>query len=120
MTNDKFWFTLFHEIGHILLHGKKYISIENISYADQDKEKEIEADNFAIKTTFSIEQEEEVLNAGPLDSTKILSFARKFNTHPALIIGRFHKKGLLHYSEGRAFIESIDLEENNGNNECIK
>jgi HTH-type transcriptional regulator/antitoxin HigA len=109
-TNDKFWFTLFHEIGHILLHGKKYISIENINYDDQDQEKEIEADNFAIKTTFSIEEEEEVLNAAPLDSSDILNFAKKFNTHPALIIGRFHKKRLLHYSVGREFIESIDLE----------
>lgn len=114
-TNDKFWFTLFHEIGHILLHGKKYISIENINYDDQDQEKEMEADNFAIKNTFSLDQEEEVLNAAPLDASDIVKFAKKFNTHPALIIGRFHKKELLHYSVGREFIESINFEENNGN-----
>jgi len=27
--NDRFWFTFFHEAGHILLHGRKYISLEN-------------------------------------------------------------------------------------------
>ena len=112
-TNDKFWFTLFHEIGHILLHGKKYISLENIKYDNQDLEKEREADNFAIQTTFSIEQEEEVLKNTPLSSSDILKFAQKFNTHPALIIGRFQKKELIHYSEGREFIESIDLDEPN-------
>lgn len=42
-----FWNTLFHEIGHILLHGKKNIFIENVNYGDKDPEKEKEADEFA-------------------------------------------------------------------------
>lgn len=113
-TNDKFWFTFFHEIGHILLHGKKYISIENISYDEQSQEKEREADDFAIKHTFSAEQEAEVLKAAPLEASDIVAFAKKFNTHPALIIGRFHKKGFMHYSEGRAFMASIELDEGDG------
>lgn len=111
-TNDKFWFTLFHEIGHLLLHGKKYISIENISYHDQDNEKEREADSFAVKNTFSLSQEQEVIEALPLKGTDILRFAEKFETHPALIIGRLHRKGLLPYSVGREFMRPVHLEEN--------
>lgn len=42
-----FWYTLFHEIGHILLHGKKDIFIENVNYGDKDPEKEKEANAFA-------------------------------------------------------------------------
>lgn len=42
-----FWNTLFHEIGHILLHGKKDIFMENVNYGDKDPEKEKEADEFA-------------------------------------------------------------------------
>lgn len=45
-TSD-FWQTLFHEIGHILLHGKKDIFMENVNYGDKDPEKEREADDFA-------------------------------------------------------------------------
>lgn len=48
-NNEKFWFTFFHEAGHILLHGKKYISIENITYDEMDMLKEQEADYFAAK-----------------------------------------------------------------------
>ena len=33
--SDIFWFTLFHEIGHLLLHGKKDIFLENIEYDDK-------------------------------------------------------------------------------------
>ncbi len=43
--NDNFWFTFFHLSGHILLHGKKFISLENIDY--EEKNKEQEADGFA-------------------------------------------------------------------------
>lgn len=42
-----FWKTLFHEIGHILLHGKKDIFMENVSYGDKNPQKEKEADDFA-------------------------------------------------------------------------
>lgn len=42
-----FWNTLYHEIGHILLHGKKDIFIENVNYGNKDPEKEREAQEFA-------------------------------------------------------------------------
>lgn len=42
-----FWNTLFHEIAHILMHGKKEIFLENVNYGDKDPEKEKEAENFA-------------------------------------------------------------------------
>lgn len=109
-ANDKFWFTFFHEVGHILLHGKKYISIENINYDDQDSTKEQEADNFAVKQTFSEEEEKEFLDSESLSLSNIETFAKKFNTHPALIVGRLHKKKLLPYNTGHKFIQSINLE----------
>lgn len=46
-SKSDFWQTLFHEIGHILLHGKKDIFMENVNYGDKDPEKEKEADEFA-------------------------------------------------------------------------
>lgn len=49
-----FWYTFFHEAGHILLHGKKDIFLENIKYADKDIQKEKEADEFAKKIITSL------------------------------------------------------------------
>ena len=46
-TNDQFWFTFFHEAGHILLHGKKDVFIEEFSGFEPDPKKEEEADAFA-------------------------------------------------------------------------
>lgn len=112
--NDGFWFTFFHEIGHILLHGKKYISIENMGYVDENKAKEAEADAFSIAIIFSEKEEKEVIdfaieNEG-LEEQDILDFAEKFGTHPAIIIGRLHHKEYIHYSQGRKFIKAVNLE----------
>ena len=107
--NDRFWFTFFHEAGHVLLHGKKDIFLEDIEYSDADMQKEKEANAFAVEWTFSNEQEEEVLNSTPLTIKSIQKFAVKFNTHPAMIIGRFHKKELLHYAQGRDFFVKLDF-----------
>ena len=54
--NDSFWFTFFHQAGHILLHGKKDIFLENVDYSDKDLEKEREADEFANKWTLTHEE----------------------------------------------------------------
>jgi Zn-dependent peptidase ImmA (M78 family) len=111
--NDIFWFTFFHEIAHILLHGKKYIALERVEYKEFDKAKEDEADAFAVKWTFSEEEEAELMKKPVITEEDVEFYAKKFNTHPACIIGRLHHKELIHYSVGRRFLEKIDLSEVN-------
>jgi addiction module HigA family antidote len=107
--NDIFWFTFFHEAGHIILHGKKDIFLEKIPYSDIDKKKEEEADNFAIKWTLTKEEEQEVIDSAPLTEADIKSFAKKFNTHPAIIIGRLQHDKLISYGLGRHFFTSVEF-----------
>lgn len=108
--NDSFWFTFFHELGHIILHGKKFISLENIDFISADPIKEQEAHEFAVSMTFTNEQEQEVLQKKNITEQDILDFAKKFNTHPAMIIGRLQHNGYIHFNVGRQFMEPIDLE----------
>jgi plasmid maintenance system antidote protein VapI len=107
--NDLFWFTFFHEAGHILLHGKKDIFLENMEYPDKSDAKEREADEFAIKWTLSKEEEQEIIAKGHISSSDVRAYARKFNTHPAIIIGRLQHNKLIPYSVGREFIEKVEL-----------
>lgn len=108
--NDSFWFTFFHEAGHILLHGKKDIFLEQIEYSDKDKVKEKEADEFAVKWTLTDEEEEAILASAPLSKSDILNFAKKFTTHPAIIIGRMQHKKLIPYTLGQEYFEPVILE----------
>lgn len=59
--NDIFWFTFFHEAGHIIKHGKKDVFVEGLKYSAEEQIKEDEANNFAVKYTFTKAQEKEVL-----------------------------------------------------------
>lgn len=108
--NDNFWFTFFHEAGHILLHGKKEIFLENIDYSEKDKQKEKEADNFAIKWTFSKEEQAKILQQYEITGNDIKTLAKKFNTHPAIIIGRLQHEGIVPYSLGRQFFKPVEFE----------
>ena len=47
--DKSFWFSFFHNAGHILKHGKKHIALEGEGFASQDPHKEKEADAFAQK-----------------------------------------------------------------------
>jgi HTH-type transcriptional regulator/antitoxin HigA len=106
--NDIFWFTFFHEVGHILLHGKKYISLENIEYKNAKKEKE--ADDFAVKWTFSEIEEAQFLALDSFKHDIIRDFAKKIGTHPALIVGRMKRKKILKPSFGKEFFTPVNFE----------
>ncbi len=108
--NDSFWFTFFHEAGHILLHGKKDIFLEDVNYKDYDDEKENEANEFAVKWTLNSDQEKEILDKVRLTQDDIETFAKKFETHPGIIIGRLHHLKKILPFVGRKFIIPIDLD----------
>lgn len=107
--NDIFWFTLFHEIGHILLHGKKYISIENIDVEGENQAFEKEADVFASNWLLTENQENEILNNRNISREDILTYSEKFETHPAIIIGRLQHKKRMSYGKGNDFFMPIKL-----------
>jgi HTH-type transcriptional regulator/antitoxin HigA len=47
--NDVFWFTFFHEAGHIVKHRKKDVFVEGLEMTKEELIKEQEADEFATK-----------------------------------------------------------------------
>jgi len=110
--NDIFWFTFFHEAGHILLHGKKDFFLEESDGEETVQHKELEANEFAVEWTFPLEAEKEVTRALPLTAEKTSFFARKFNTHPSMIIGRLAKADLVHESFGWKYHFFCNLEVN--------
>lgn len=107
--NDRFWFTFFMR-PVIFCFTAKNTSRSNVRNRNRQKTKKREADAFAVRWTFSEEEEQEVLRYGKLTEQDIIDFARKFETHPAMIIGRFQHKKRLPYSVGRQFMKLILLD----------
>ncbi len=97
--NDQFWFSFFHEAGHILLHGKRDAFIDD----GQDRhdpqvnaEKEQEADRFAAD--FLIEPtlyQRFVASNKPFSKLAIQQFAAELGIAPGVLVGRLqHDKHL--------------------------
>ena len=110
--NDIFWFTFFHEAGHILKHGKKATFIEGLQHTQESMKKEKEADEVAIEYTLTIEQETEIRSHFPLSKpSQINQLATKYNTHPACIMGRFARsdKRLNQMGWTLGFFKKIEL-----------
>jgi addiction module HigA family antidote len=116
---DIFWFSLFHEIGHIILHGnKKNIFIEDTKNIDKEDIQEKEANDFAAKWLLTDEEYDEIieqLNNGKDIEETINLFANKFETHRDIIIGRllFNNKDLYRFGFLQNLITKIDFQEQN-------
>ncbi len=106
--NDMFWFTLFHEIGHIILHGKKDMFLEDFKYSENDKQKEAEADKFAVEWTFTENQEKEFMQY-PVTRESILNYAQKIDTNPAFIVGRLQHKKVVKFNRFNELTSSLSF-----------
>jgi HTH-type transcriptional regulator/antitoxin HigA len=108
-TNDHFWFTFFHEAGHILLHGKKDIFLENVEGAEVNQEKEYEANSFAAKTLISDKHWREIVQNLPLTLLEIEQYAQEFRVAPGVIVGRLQHEELVSRAFGNSLKSSITL-----------
>lgn len=107
--NDIFWFTFFHELGHILLHGKKDIFLEDIEYADKQKDKEDEANAFASRVLLSQAEESEIIKEGDYSADSIRRFAEKFDVHPGIIVGRLQHKRVIPFTSHSNLFVKVEL-----------
>jgi len=102
-SNDHFWFTFFHEAGHILKHGKKDFFIEGVEGLSMDPEKEQEANEFAANYLVPSRDYKNFVAQGDFSKTAILRFADLVETHPAVVAGRISREGYMLYSEATPF-----------------
>lgn len=88
---DKFWFSLFHEFGHILLgHLNKATEL--------DKDDEIAADQFAKDTLISQKDFKMFIKQGIFTEESICAFSKQINIDPGITVGRLQKEGYIEFS----------------------
>ena len=92
---DIFWFSLFHELGHILLHDKRHTFLEDGIDDPSWKKQEEEADVFAQKTLIPPASYRSFVKAGNINTTSIASLADEIDIAPGIIVGRLQHDGLL-------------------------
>ena len=101
---NSFWFSFYHELGHILLHNKSEVFLEGLSDIKQDEVKEKEADNFA-KKHLSIPNEKlnGLTNFTYLTEAQkkkiVFDLAEELQLHPSIIISQLQRYDIASYSD---------------------
>lgn len=97
-TNDKFWFTFFHEAAHILLHAngkddRKSVFLDDPTASHADNPQEHEANLWAGEFLIPPQCAESLGNLR--GRTAVAEFAQSIGVHPGIVVGRMQHDGLI-------------------------
>lgn len=91
LSDDKFWFTVFHEIGHLVLHGAK-------TFVDADmedlNESEREANEFASRTIIPEKRSSEFERL-EAEKDSVVRFSVSVGVSPGLTVGQMQHRQMI-------------------------
>lgn len=96
LADDQFWFSLFHEVAHLLLHYDKMPIVENTNLTEDECERE--ANEYASQVIVPIPYKEEFLSLGG-SRFPIIKFAKKVGIAPGLIAGQLQHEGIIGFNQ---------------------
>lgn len=90
LNADTFWFSLFHEIKHVLQQKTKtvFVSSSKQEMKAMDEKLEEEADIFAQNTLIPIRDYRQFAPSKYTSDAEIIAFAKKIGIHPGVVAGR--------------------------------
>jgi addiction module HigA family antidote len=114
-TDDQLWFTLFHEIGHILLHrNKRSFVIDNAAVDLSDhivdpemQQYEAEASRFAADTLIPPHALSAFIRKEAFTNDSIHDFAETVGVGPGIVVGRLQHEGLLAPHQGQKLKQKL-------------
>lgn len=113
--DDQFWFTVFHEIGHILLHRSRRSFIvdnakEDLSDRVVDPEMqsyETEANQFARDSLIAPSALGEFIRKKTFTNDAIHDFSEAIGIGPGIVVGRLQHDGILARHQGNALKQTL-------------
>lgn len=99
---DRFWFSFFHELAHIILG--------HIGQADGTSEQDEEdADLWSKNTLIPTEFFEPFKDENNFSAANVCDFAKKLEIAPGIVVGRLQKEGCIKYSELNELKERYEI-----------
>ena len=94
---DKFWFSLFHEIKHVLQQKIKTVFISSTveEMRNINDKLEIEADKFATNYLISQADYKRLAPTRYTSDDEIVEFAKTIGIHPGIVAGRLQHEGVI-------------------------
>ncbi|EFK07032.1 addiction module antidote protein, HigA family [delta proteobacterium NaphS2] len=97
---DIFWFSLFHELGHILLHDRNKIIVEYDNGNPELEKLEREADEFASGILIPKDKWSKFIARESFHTKDIPMFSRDVGVDAGIVVGRLQHEGFLKPSWG--------------------
>lgn len=104
-SDDHFWFTVFHEIGHLLLHPTSPLFVEGQDY--EVTEEESEANRFAADALIPAEFEDD-LRTVARDFRAFARLAKRVGVSTGVLVGQMQNRGLLKHDQMNFLKERYD------------
>lgn len=107
---DIFWFSFFHEAGHMVLHRKKdvfkdlFIERAGRSTDPGEQSVEDEANRFAARLLIPPPHDRRLAS---LSLNDVTAFAQMLDISPAIVVGRMQHEGLLPYNRGNTYRQRL-------------
>ncbi len=92
LSDDQFWFSFFHEIGHLLLHGDRSTFVDGDAAELTEKEKE--ANTFSESLLVPPERQEEMANLRPR-ARDVMRFAVSIGISPGIVVGQMQHRRMI-------------------------
>jgi len=94
--DDIFWFSLFHELGHVLLHDRGQVFVEYDGESADERERE--ADEFATEQLIPTEAFTRFVAGRTLSQQAVLQFSREQGIAASIVVGRLQHDGRVPHS----------------------
>jgi addiction module HigA family antidote len=115
-TDDQFWFTFFHEVGHLLLHrSKRPFVVDNAEDDLSDRvvdpemqQVETEANRFSADTLIPPAQLGAFVRAGTFTNDSIHEFSETVGVGPGIVVGRLQHDGVIAPHQGNTLKQKLD------------
>jgi addiction module HigA family antidote len=116
-TDDQMWFTLFHEIGHLLLHRRRdafIIDTGEVYSNERDVDPEMqqveeEANRFAADNLIPPSELSRFLQRRTFTNDAIHAFAEEVGVGPGVVVGRLQHDGLLERFQGNKLKQTLNF-----------
>jgi HTH-type transcriptional regulator/antitoxin HigA len=92
-VDDQLWFSVFHEIGHLLEGGRRPEVVEELGDEELTREDEAAANEFARETLLPSRDMDEWLRRTSIDRGTIQEFATNQGVAPGIVVGRLQREG---------------------------
>lgn len=99
LSDDQFWYSLYHEAGHLLLGPRRVEIVEDAGLSGADDDVERLADSFARNTLIAPEAITTFVSDGDFSRRAIRSLAEHIDVSPGIVVGRLQHDGVLGKSQ---------------------